>query len=209
MILAEPMTMLTDYVLAGVTGWLGWRLWRGRQGQASRSCWALAFAALTLAALLGGTHHGFAPYLGEGVLYLLWKATVLAVGVASFAMLAGSSLAMTNGRVRRVLLALALAKLALYTGWMLFHDRFIYVIVDTGATMLGVAALHAGPALRRGDRASRDVLGAVGVSVLAAGVQASGFGLHRHFNHNDLYHVIQIVAMLLFYRGAAALRDRA
>jgi hypothetical protein len=31
--------------------------------------------------------------------------------------------------------------------------------------------------------------------------------LHRHFNHNDLYHVIQVAAMLLFYRGARRLTD--
>jgi hypothetical protein len=30
---------------------------------------------------------------------------------------------------------------------------------------------------------------------------ASGIALHPHFNHNDLYHVVQIAAMLLFYRG--------
>jgi hypothetical protein len=44
--------------------------------------------------------------------------------------------------------------------------------------------------------------------VLAAAVQASGFALHRHFNHNDLYHVVQIAAMVLFYTGARRLRDR-
>jgi hypothetical protein len=39
-------------------------------------------------------------------------------------------------------------------------------------------------------------------------VQASGVTLHRHFNHNDLFHVIQIGATLVFYRGARRLRDR-
>jgi hypothetical protein len=34
-----------------------------------------------------------------------------------------------------------------------------------------------------------------------------GFALHQHFNHNDLYHVIQIAAMVLFYIGAKQLRD--
>ena len=47
-----------------------------------------------------------------------------------------------------------------------------------------------------------------GVSVIAACVQASGFALHRHFNHNDLYHVIQIAAMVLFFIGCRRLRDR-
>jgi len=64
-----------------------------------------------------------------------------------------------------------------------------------------------GARLRR-DRASRWILAGVGVSVLAAGVQASGFALHRNFNHNDLYHVIQIAAMILLYAGARRLRDR-
>ena len=208
MTIAEPMTLLTDYLLAGVTGWLGWLLFRAREGQAARSWWALAFAGLALAAVLGGTHHGFAPHLSESALFLLWKATLLAVGMASFAMLAGSTIAATSGRLRGALLALATAKLAVYTGWMVFHDEFIYVIADTGISMVAIAVLHGGSALRSGDRASLWVLGGVGVSVLAAGVQASGFTLHRHFNHNDLYHVVQIAAMALFYIGGRRLHDR-
>ena len=38
--------------------------------------------------------------------------------------------------------------------------------------------------------------------------EARRLALHRHFNHNDLYHVIQIVALYLFYRGGALLVDR-
>jgi hypothetical protein len=51
------------------------------------------------------------------------------------------------------------------------------------------------------------ILAGVAVCVVAALVQASGFALHRHFNHNDLYHLIQIAAMALLYRGARRLRD--
>jgi hypothetical protein len=32
-------------------------------------------------------------------------------------------------------------------------------------------------------------------------VQAGGFAPHAHFNHNDLYQVIQCVAMFAFYKG--------
>lgn len=204
----EPMTTLTDYALAGVTGWLGWRLSRAREGQAARSYWSLAFAALALASALGGSYHGFANALGESAQHLLWKTTVLAIGIASFGMSAGSAIAVTDDKPRKLLLALAAAKLALYSGWMLTHDAFIYVIADTGIAMAMVAALHGWSAIRDRDRASLWMLGAVGISVLAAGVQTSGFALHRDFNHNDLYHVIQIVAMVLFYIGAKQLRDR-
>lgn len=208
MTIAEPTTLLTDYALGGVTGWLACLLFRAREGQAARSLWTLAFAALALAAALGGTYHGFAPAFAEDVVRLLWKATVLTVGIASFGMFAGSAAAASAGSVRKTLLALAAAKLALYSGWMLAHDAFIYVIADTGIAMAAVAALHGWSAMRGRDRASLWMLGAVGVSVLAAGVQASGFALHRHFNHNDMYHLIQIAAMALFYVGARQLRDR-
>jgi hypothetical protein len=47
------------------------------------------------------------------------------------------------------------------------------------------------------------------VSFAAAGVQQSGFALHQHFNHNDLYHVIQMAGVYLLYRGGRLLRSRA
>lgn len=203
--IAEPMTMLTDYALAGVTGWLAWALYRSREGRRARSLWTLAFAALALAALLGGTWHGFAPAFTEIAVLLVWKATVLSVGVASFGMLAGSAAAVTPPSAAKALLALAAAKLAVYAAWMPFHSEYIYVIVDTGIALAAVAALHAWSALKRRDRASFLMLGGVGVSLLAAAVQASGFAPHRYFNHNDLYHLVQIGAMLLFYAGARRL----
>jgi len=204
--IAEPATMLTDYALAGVTAWLAGSLARAREGQRSRALWALAFAALALAAALGGTWHGFAPSFAPIAVILVWKATVLCVGIASFGMLAGSAISVTAGNARKTLVAIAAAKLAVYSGWMVAHSEYIYVIADTGAALVLVAALHLFSAAR--DRASRWILAGVGVSVLAAGVQASGFALHRNFNHNDLYHVIQIAAMILLYAGAGRLRDR-
>jgi hypothetical protein len=41
--------------------------------------------------------------------------------------------------------------------------------------------------------------------VAAALVQRSGFALHRHFNHNDLYHVVQMLGTWLLYRGGSEL----
>jgi hypothetical protein len=33
--------------------------------------------------------------------------------------------------------------------------------------------------------------------------------LHRNFNHNDLYHVVQAAAMVLYYWGVRLAVDRA
>jgi hypothetical protein len=178
-VILEPSTMLTDYVLAGVTGWLAWRLYR----QKSSTWWTVAFAALALTALLGGTYHGF------GV--PVWKATVLLAGIISFAMVVGSAMATTTGPLRKIIVALAAAKLLAYEAWMSGHDDYLYVIIDTGIALAAVPVLHRSPWIVAG----------VAVSLAAAGVQASGFDLHPHLNHNDLYHLVQIAAMILFYRG--------
>lgn len=206
--IAEPTTLITDYLMAGVTGWLGWRLYRVREGHAARSYWSFAFAASAVAAALGGSYHGFANMLDERFLQQLWTVTALIIGAGSLGMVAGSATAVTVGNLRRVLFAFAAAQFAVYAVWTLTHDDFIYVIADTGSAMAIVAALHGWSALRTRDRASRWMLGGVGVSLLAAAVQASGFDLHRNFNHNDLYHVVQIAAMPLFYIGVRGLRDR-
>jgi len=193
MTIHEPMTMATDYALAAVTGRLAFLLFRSRQ--ISQRYWAIAFAALALGAFLGGTWHGFLQSS------LLWKATVLSVGVASFGMVVGSAFATATGTLREALLALAAIVLLLYSGWMLFHDRFIFVVVDTAIAFAVVAGLHLW-------RLNGWIVAGIALSVAAALVQASGFKLHQHFNHNDLYHVIQIGAMLLLYRGARQLSDR-
>lgn len=191
----EPTTVLTDYVLGAVSAYLAWRLFRGRAAERSRRWWSRAFVALALGAFLGGTWHGFARN------EWLWKATLLAVGVASSAMMVATAFATLPARARASVIAVAAAIFLVYAGWVLVDDRFLVVVADTAIAFALVAALHVwkwnGP-----------ILAGVAVSLVAALVQASGFALHAHFNHNDLYHVIQIGAMVLFYRGARELRDR-
>ena len=165
--MSEPVTALTDYALAAVSALLGSRLIQ------YSGFWALAFIALGVAAFLGGTWHGF--WQGD----VLWKATTLSVGVASFSMVVGTARATTVGRSQRLLVGFATAKLVAYTAWVFFHDGFIWVVVDSGAAILAVGLLR----LRVFNGW---MLTGVAASVLAGLAQASGVALHAHFNHNDL-----------------------
>ena len=45
--------------------------------------WVAAFAGTAIAALAGGTAHGFALYLGSANLRLVWTVTVTAIAVSS------------------------------------------------------------------------------------------------------------------------------
>ena len=178
----EPMTLVTDYLLAVAAAFFARKLWSVHR------LWALAFAFTALGSFLGGTYHGLLQSPA------LWKAVVFSIGIASFFLLAGSG---------RALAVIAVVKLVTYCSWMIFHDGFEWVIVDYGVTLLlaGVAAL-----VRRDGSASW-VWGSIGVSVVGALVQQGGWAPHRHFNHNDLYHVIQLVALWMLYRAALAMKS--
>jgi len=195
--ISEPMTLATDYILAAVAALMGVLILRAAGQHNTRRWWGIAFIALGLAAALGGTHHGFR-------LAALWKPTMLVLGVASAGMLAGSALATTRGVGRLALLALAAAKLAIYSIWVWRDDRFIWAVADTGSAFALIALAHLFAWRRPG---SRWIVAGVAVSIAAAAVQASGVDLHRHFNHNDLYHLVQLGALVLYYRGVRVLAD--
>ena len=208
--ITEPMTLATDYLLGGWTAVLVVKLFlRFREArQQSVLWWAVALLATAFASFFGGTFHGFSNYLSELVLGVLWKATVYSIGVASLCLLVGSVVAFVSPPAQRWLQAAAAAKFLVYAVWMATHNDFRYVIYDYAPAMVLVLVL-AGLALRSSNReAAGWLMAGIVVSFLAAGIQQSGFALHEHFNHNDLYHVVQMGAIYLLYRGAAELRDR-
>lgn len=209
MSIAEPMTVATDYLLAiAATVW-GVRLARHARASGQRNAlwWACAFAAVAVSALVGGTYHGLAPQLAPAAARALWKLTLLAAGGIGFAMVGAAVTATVHPPLRRPMLAAAALALAAYAAWSATHDDFLWVIVHSGGSMLVALALFAVAWVRRRAPAAPWIAGAILVSFAAAAVQASGLAPHRHFNHNDLYHVIQLAGLYLFYRGALLARD--
>lgn len=63
-------------------------------------------------------------------------------------------------------------------------------------------------AIDRNSSTAQWLLSGLGVSAVGLVLLGSGLSLHRHFNHNDLYHSVQAVALYLFFRGARLLEDR-
>jgi hypothetical protein len=203
----EPMTLATDYLLAALGFYWGLRLMR-HPARAAR-LWGFAFAAMAAGALFGGTAHGFAASLSPGQHALVWKATTWSIGLASFFLLVATGAGALPCNLSRALMALAALKLAVYLWWMGSHDDFRYVIYDYGPSMLAVLAGHLWAWLARVKNWAKWIVAGVAVSFAGAGVQMSGFAPHRHFNHNDLYHVIQMAGLWLFWRGASSITTTA
>ena len=144
----------------------------------------------------------------QTVLEELWKLTVYAIGLASFFLLTGTLSACILPSVRRFVILIPYVQLIVYVLWMVTHDDFRYVIYEYAFTNLSILALQLHAGVTHKSMSAPWLVGGVLVSFLAAAVQVNEIAPHHHFNHNDLYHVIQIGGMYLFYRGALVLKDR-
>lgn len=203
----QPMTMLTDYALGGLSAVLGFLLlgeWRGRR-ERPVFWWGLAFFAISLATFSGGTYHGFTGSLSAATLTGLWRVTTYAVGIGSFCLLTSVFHVLFARRLRKVLVALALVKLLVYLAWMTGHDDFSYVIADYGTSMVIILLL----AIANWKKTSfRWIAAGIVVSFFAAGLQQARLGFGPSFDHDAVYHIIQMGGMVLLYLGGRLLRER-
>jgi hypothetical protein len=98
-------------------------------------------------------------------------------------------------------LAAATIKVLFYSIWMFRHNDFKYVIYDYVPSMLAVLFLAIYAFIKTKSPFAVWLIIGVVISFVAAGIQQSGLSLHRHFNHNDLYHVVQMVGLWFLYRS--------
>ncbi len=200
--LHEPMTLLTDYALGLLCAVLAIRLFRAGSDP-SRSCWAAALAICAVSAFAGGTYHGFLPVLDDVEADLLWTATLMSIGCAAFFGTVATARAHLHATWRRRIELVAVLQLAVYLFATTRTADFLIAIVDYSVSFGFVLVVHAAVWLRTRNVPAAWIVAGVMVSFLAAGIQAAGIAPHPAFNHNDLYHVVQMLGMWMLYKGAA------
>ena len=206
MSIAEPMTVFTDYGLAAVGVALALKLQRRADGHLSRRLWAGCFLAVALAAVAGGTSHGWAPRMDEAERAALWLVTYALVGLGNLSILAGAAAAATRAGLRAALIVALVLRFAVWVAFIATRPDFRYVVYDYAGTLLGLLVLAAWLA-RRGRPGAAWITAGVLVSLAGAAVQRSGHGPSPAFNHNDLFHVIQAVGLCLYFRAGRLLAD--
>lgn len=196
----EPATLATDLLLALLGGGLAWRLRRKvTTDNRAANWWCEALVAMAMAALVGGLYHGFAPNFHPSVDALWWRVVLLMICVMGQPI--ALSLIHEIGLRGRGWMWVVSVKFLLSVAAVMIWPDFLVAMIDYGLAMLAwvVAAL----VLRR--RWSGWMLSGVGLSAVAGWVQQSSWGLSPGFNHNDVFHVIQALALAGFYRAGCHL----
>jgi hypothetical protein len=226
--MTEPTTVITNAVLSVVALVLGVRLAYYSAANGIVSAAAIAFGLLTtsFAAALGAAAHGIDPLVDRAQRDRCWNLALAMTGLIGASCIVAVAFLAARGAARTVILVLAGIKLVAFvvslvwswrntasrrseapgeTRWRM-DFRVAAAEYGAGLVVLGLGAVYAW--VRWRTPGSRWLIGSILISLVGGLVQARRLGLHRHFNHNDLYHVIQTFALYAFYRGGARLVDR-
>ena len=208
--ITEPVTVLTDVLLAIVAFVLTARLGLTAAAEGLKASGALAggFFATSLAAAIGAVAHGVDPRVDPGLRQRMWRGALYMTAFISVGTVMPVAFFAARGIARTAIIGFALVKLLWYTVAVARRPEFRVAAADSGVAMaiLLAGAVYAG--VRWGEPGAPWLIGGVLVSLGGGVVQARRVSVHRHFNHNDLYHMIQIAALLLFYRAGTVLVDR-
>jgi hypothetical protein len=205
--ITEVATLITDYVLCAEAALFAWLLKRPPASE-TRKAWSGLFTAVAAAALLGGTQHGFQIPLGPQLVRVLGSAVLLALNAAAYALLRGTAFScLRPGAARDRLLQFGLLKSAVFAVWAVAAPTFLVGMIDYGSALLCSAIAWSFAPFSRKARAALS-LGFL-VTLAASLIQALHVSPHPSFNHNDLYHVVQMLGLWLLYKGAVELKDRA
>jgi hypothetical protein len=204
MMIHEPTTFATDCVLAIFSVGVAWRLRSAVATRPARHWWSRAFFCTSLASLSGGIFHGFGPAMPAAYAAALWYATLLALNATSLALMQAAAHMAFDQTALRFWRQAAWIKAGVFASLTLMDPVFLSAIADYGAslTFLLVVELRF---WRRHAAHARWMVAGVTASALAAVVQQLRLAPSPHFNHNDLYHVIELTAFAFFYRGAQQL----
>lgn len=196
--IAEPITALTDYAIALQTSLFTLLLLRFK---GIEQLWAAAFACVSLAALLGGTYHGFARHLPPENQFLLWEVLAYAMGGASFFMVVATAQATVGRKLQWAILLLATGKLLAYLYATHLRLDFAYIVADYLLAMLLLLGLELFWGLHRQRPGAVWIIAGVVVSAIAVVALAFPWAGIAMFKPVDVYHLVQMVALSCFYLG--------
>jgi hypothetical protein len=198
------MTVLTDILLAAAAVWAGSRICGVSQAPVHRF-FALSFFLIAVGTLTGAAIHAVRHTTLVRWVPLLWRITGIAVGTSVTAMLAGTFYHLLPAEYADILRWTVLGLSILYAVWIWRDYRFRNVIIFYSISMAFILGAMGLNYVSTGSPGAKLIAVGILISFAAAAVQRSGFKLARHFNHNDIYHVIQLIGLYFFYRGALLL----
>ena len=201
--LFEPTTFISNIILFIMTFVLGQKIsdvyWQSFHPFHFHLSWS--FYAVAAGSIIGSLFHGFGPHFPQLMREWIWKGVLTCMGFTTFSlMMAGVSAVMSYDSYR-IIMWVAVVGLILY-GWQTvkfagFGHSVKFITIGMIFTFTAFATLY----WRQAHPGSGYLFAGVLLTIASGGLWATGWSIHKQFNHNDLFHVIQMVCLWLLYQG--------
>lgn len=199
----ELTTAATDLVLGVVSIAILIQLQRVRQYDEWKvKLWSWVFALLALVSFLGTVAHGF--QMSDATRYWLWQPLYTSLGIMIALFVVG---AVNDWRgkplSRRLLIPAVVLGVGFYALTVVLGGKFLVFVVYEGAAMLVALVIYIRLSIKKQMPGSGMVAGAIGLNIAAAAVQASSLSVTiiLPLDHNGLFHMVQIAAIVMLGRG--------
>lgn len=196
--ITEPATMITDYILALTSLYLLYQL-RKISNNPPAPSWSAAFLFVVVASFTGGTTHGFVQYLSPIMYTILWKMTLVSIGLADFFLLVGTGRWSTRISTDKIF-GFAGGKLIIYLIQIVQSDEFVYAALDYAFTLVIVIIIWIWHKKQIPKAAYMYLLLVLLLAVFIGMIWGLKIGLTNWFNHNDIAHILQIGIMIAMYK---------
>jgi len=207
---AELTTAATDAVLAVLAlVCIRWLAVRRSADPEKVTLWVLVLALLAVASALGAVAHGFD--LSADTLWMLWQPLFLSLGlVVALFVVAAVYDGFGPAAARRLLIPALVVGAAFYLVTLVFPGTFMVFVLYEAVAMLVALVLYVRLAIRDREKWAWLMVLGIGLNIVAAGIQASGtvrLDLGVPFDHNGVFHLVQMVAIVVLVAGVGASLD--
>jgi hypothetical protein len=159
--------------------------------------WSWVFGLLALSSFLGAIAHGF--ILSPELRNILWQPLYLALGIdVVLFVLAGVADWSSEKTARRLLPGAIVIGILFYSLTLILEGNFLVFVIYEGAAMIAAMAIYSILALRQQLPGAATIAAGIGLTLIAAAIQASSldFTAIWPFDHNGLFHLVQMPALL-------------
>ncbi|MFI5148469.1 MAG: DUF6962 family protein [Bacteroidia bacterium] len=201
-LLSEPVTALTDLLLALLCLIIIFRLRRSQKTGAASTSWSFFFAGMGLSTFTGALVHGMRAYQTDAAHYNTWMVMNVVSGLSVFfAQMATVDFLRKSGRGDRIYKTIALIQLGCFIVLILLFRNFEVVKVQVAAGMVPVMIIHL-TGLRKGVTGSGWIGAGIGVSFCSAIFHTFKLSIHPVWcNFNDLSHLFIGISFVLIAKG--------
>ena len=199
----EQSTAFTDFLLFAFSAGIAFKFFQFNEVRRVRSLiWTWTASLHGFAAFVGTFVHGF--IIPDQLKAFSFSVIFLSLGlsVAGFVIAAVYDLLGEKVAIKYLPYAIATA-ISFHLVTVFFDASFLFFIAYEATAMLFALFIYL-YLWKKGFDGAAYIIGAILVAIIAATIQATGilhFDLIWSFDHNGIFHMVQVVSILLLFQG--------